>query len=379
MYYEERSSLNVICNDNNAVVIDLRSDTLTKPTKRMREAMFNAEVGDDVYGEDSTVKKLEEKAAEMVGMEDAIFVCSGTMGNLIAIMNHCDVRGSEAYCGDSAHCLLHEQCGASQIAGVNLRPLRNNSDGTFDLCELESLLRKDRHHEPISKLVLVENTIDGKIVPQSWIIELVTFCKKHNLKLHMDGARLWNASVGSGKSAKQIVSGFDSVTFCLSKGLGAPIGSLLCGSKEFVAKARRVRKVLGGGMRQVGILGAAGLVALEDTIPILKDDHRRALHFASSINDIQSTIFTVDLKTVQTNMVFVRVDPDLVSATNFANRLRNVCDDNDDDKIIVKCLALNESFVRFVFFHEITDNQLMLAIRKVKYVIAKLDSRISLP
>lgn len=135
-------------------------------------------------------------------------------------MNHCDVRGSEAYCGDSAHCLQHEQCGASQIAGVSLQPLRNNPDGTFDISELQSKLRKDRDHEPISKLVLVENTIDGKIVPQDWIDELVIFCKEHNLKLHMDGARLWNASVGSGRSAKEIVSGFDSVTFCLSKGLG---------------------------------------------------------------------------------------------------------------------------------------------------------------
>lgn len=135
-------------------------------------------------------------------------------------MNHCNVRGSEAYCGSSAHCLLHEQCGACQLAGVALRPLKNNLDGTFSLSELQSCLRKDRHHEPISKLVLVENTINGKIVPQSWIKELVIFCRKHELKLHMDGARLWNASIGSGKPAKEIVSGFDSVTFCLSKGLG---------------------------------------------------------------------------------------------------------------------------------------------------------------
>ncbi|XP_076624974.1 uncharacterized protein LOC143343701 isoform X2 [Colletes latitarsis] len=376
MYYEESSRSNLTYNNENAVVIDLRSDTLTKPTRRMREAMFNAEVGDDVFEEDPTLKKLEEKAAEMVGMEAAIFVSSGTMGNLIAIMNHCEMRGCEAYCGDSAHCLLHEQCGASQIAGVNLRPLRNNSDGTFDLGELQSKLRKDRHHEPISKLVLVENTLNGKIVPQRWIEELVTFCKKHNLKLHMDGARLWNASVGSEISAKEIVSGFDSVTFCLSKGLGAPVGSLLCGNKEFVTKARRTRKVLGGGMRQAGILGAAGLVALEDTISILKDDHRRAFRLASSINEIHSMIFTVDLSTVQTNMVFVNVDYNVVSARKFANRLREIRDDNEDDKIIVKCLALTESFVRFVLFYEITDTQLTLAIRKISYVIKNLDPNV---
>ncbi|XP_043523060.1 probable low-specificity L-threonine aldolase 2 isoform X3 [Frieseomelitta varia] len=219
MYYDKSSS-NISYDQEKVKIVDLRSDTLTKPTQKMREALSSAEVGDDVFCEDPTVKVLQETTAKMVGMEDALFVCSGTMGNLIAVMNHCNVRGSEAYCGDSAHILLHEQSGAAQIAGVNLRPLRNNIDGTFDLCELQSKLRHDRDHEPISKLVLVENTINGKIVPQSWLKELVPFCKKYNLKLHMDGARLWNASVGSGIPAKEIVSGFDSVTFCLSKGLG---------------------------------------------------------------------------------------------------------------------------------------------------------------
>ncbi|KZC11648.1 L-allo-threonine aldolase, partial [Dufourea novaeangliae] len=355
--------------------VDLRSDTLTKPTKRMREAMFNAEVGDDVFLEDPTVKILEEKAAEMVGMEAAIFVSCGSMGNLIAIMNHCDTRGCEAYCGSGSHCLLHEQCGAAQLGGVNLRPLQNNSDGTFNLCELESKLRKDRDHEPISKLVIIENTTDGKIVPQSWIEELVIFCKKYNLKLHMDGARLWNASVGSGKSAKDIVTGCDSVTFCLSKGLGAPVGSVLCGNKEFVIKARRVRKVLGGGMRQVGILAAAGLVALEDTIPILKYDHKRAFLLASSINEIQSSVFSVDLTAVQTNMVFVEVNTNVTTARMFANRLREIHNDTEEDTIIVKCLALNDSIVRFVLYHEITDAQIELAIRKIKYVISKFNSK----
>ncbi|XP_076183912.1 L-allo-threonine aldolase isoform X2 [Ptiloglossa arizonensis] len=404
----------------------------------MREAMLNAEVGDDVYEEDPTLKELENKAAEMVGVEAAIFVPSGTMGNLIAkehreptaerlpvpllvgpvafvaasempsggqvyaasfihgatltathnlsdcssirkewkIMNHCDVRGSEAYCNECSHCLLHEQCGASQIAGVSFQSLRNNSDGTFDICELESKLRKDRLHEPISKLVVLENTLNGLIVPQCWIEELVTFCKEHNLKLHMDGARLWNACVGSGKSAKEIVSGFDSVTFCLSKALGAPVGSLLCGSKEFITKARRIRKVLGGGMRQAGILGAAGLVALEDMIPMLRIDHKRAFHLASAIKEMQSTIFLIDLSTVQTNMVFVQIGCKTVSAVKFAKRLREIHDNNDDDKIIVKCLPLTDSLIRFVLFYEVTDTQLMLAIRKIRYVIKEFDSNI---
>lgn len=366
MYYEENS--NSTCNDHDAKVVDLRSDTFTKPTKKMREAMFNAEVGDDVFDEDPTVKILQKKAAEMVGMEDALFVSSGTMGNLIAIMNHCNVRGCEAFCGESAHCLLHEQCGASQIGGVGLRPLRNNDDGTFNIHELQSKLHKDRDHEPISKLVLVENTLNGKIIPQNWIKQLVSFCKEHSLKLHMDGARLWNASIGSNRPAKEIVSGFDSVSFCLSKALGAPVGSLLCGSKQFIIDARRVRKVLGGGMRQVGVLAAAGLIALEN-IPALKEDHRRASILASSINEMQSKVFSVDLNTVQTNMVFVKVDSNVVPATAFAKRLR----EQDDDKIVVKCLALNNWMARFVFSFETTDDQLTLAIKKIKRVISELD------
>ncbi|XP_076234545.1 uncharacterized protein LOC143179280 isoform X3 [Calliopsis andreniformis] len=343
MYQTENSFANAIYNNENVIVVDLRSDTLTKPTKRMREAMFNAEVGDDVYGEDPTVKKLEEKAAEMVGKEAAIFVTSGTMGNL--------------------------------IARVSLRPLKNKHDGTFELSELKSYLRSDNDHEPISKLVIVENTTNGIIVPQTWIEELVTFCKKHNLKLHMDGARIWNASVGSGIPVKEIVSGFDSVTFCLSKGLGAPAGSLLCGSKAFVVAARRARKALGGGMRQVGVLAAAGLVAIEDSIPILKYDHERAFLLASSINEIQSKVFSVHLSTVQTNMIFIQVDKNIASSQEFVNRLREVNDDNDDDKIIVKCSALNDSSVRLVICYEITDRQLMLASKKIKYVIQKLDMK----
>ncbi|XP_076750243.1 uncharacterized protein LOC143423063 [Xylocopa sonorina] len=369
----EKNCWNENHNYEEEMVVDLRSDTLTKPTKKMREAMFNAEVGDDVFHEDLTVKKLEEIAAKMVGMEAALFVCSGTMGNLVAIMTHCDVRGSEAYCGDLAHCVLHEQCGASQIAGVNLRTLQHNKDGTFDISELRSKIRKDVDYEPISKLVLVENTLNGKIVPQSWINDLVLFCKQMNLKLHMDGARLWNASVGSGKSGKEIVSGFDSVTFCLSKGLGAPVGSILCGSTTFIAKARRVRKVLGGGLRQVGILAAAGLVALEH-IPNLSYDHSRAISLACSINEIQSTIFSVDFSSVQTNMVCMQVDPDIVTAPEFAKYLQTV-NDSDKEKIIVKCLALSNSLIRFVFSYEITDDDLLLAIKKIRCVIKTFDPK----
>ncbi|KAG7210270.1 hypothetical protein KM043_011817 [Ampulex compressa] len=355
--------------EHNIPIIDLRSDTLTKPTASMRKAMYEAEVGDDVYEEDPTVKKLEERAAQLLGKEAAIFLPSGTMGNLTAIMIHCDVRGSEAYCGDGSHVVLHEQGGAAQIAGVTVCPLPNRSDGTFDLAKLEEKFRTETIHEPISKLVIVENTINGKVVPLSWIDELVLLAKKNHLRLHMDGARLWNASVASKTPAKEIASRFDSVTFCLSKGLGAPVGSLLCGERTFVTKARRIRKVLGGAMRQVGVLAAAGLVALEEVLPRLEEDHVHARKIARAINDLDSDICSVDLETVQSNMVFVDVNPRFASSRVFMDRLKTVLDDDEDDKIIILCLALNNTTVRLVLHYDISYDQLNLAIRKISYVV----------
>ena len=288
-------------------------------------------------------------------------------------MNHCDARGSEAYCGEESHTVLHEQGGAAQIAGVTLCPLPNNRDGTFDLKKLESKIKGDRQHEPISKLVIIENTFNGKIVPQAWIKDLVSITKKHSLKLHMDGARLWNASIGSKIPAKEIVSEFDSVTFCLSKGLGSPAGSLLCGSKSFIEKARRVRKVLGGGMRQVGVLAAAGLVSLEEILPLLKEDHRRASKLAKAINDLGSKTFSVDLNEVQTNMIFVNTSSEKVTSKDLVQRLKSVKTDDSDDKIIVRGMALTPTSARFVLYYEINDELVDAAIRKFAYVIKQLE------
>ncbi|KAK2581431.1 hypothetical protein KPH14_005106 [Odynerus spinipes] len=353
-------------------VIDLRSDTLTKPTRAMRLAMLDAEVGDDVYEEDPTVKKLEKKAATLTGKEAALFVTSGTMGNLIAIMTHCDVRGSEAYCGEESHTFLHEQGGAAQLGGVTLCTLSNNPDGSFDLAKLRSKLCKDRLHEPISKLVLVENTINGKVVPQKWIERLAEMARSHDLKVHLDGARIWNAAVASNKLVKDLVAPFDSVTFCLSKGLGAPIGSLLCGSECFIRKARRIRKVLGGGMRQVGIIAAAGLVALEEIIPLLKFDHARAACIARVINDFKNPMFNVDETLVKTNMIFVNIRSESISSTDFARRLGEVHDDAEDDKVIIKCLPLTSTSVRLVLYHQIDDMMVNAVIRKLRYVIMRM-------
>lgn len=292
------------------------------------------------------------------------------------VMNHCDIRSSEAYCGEESHVFLHEQGASAQIAGVTLRILPNNEDGTFDLKKLEGAIRKDRLHEPVSKLVLVENTINGKIVPQSWIDELMIIVKKHNLKTHLDGARLWNASVATKISAKDLAAPFDSVTFCLSKGLGAPVGSVLCGSKSFIADARRKRKMLGGAMRQVGVIAAAGLVALEETIPRLLEDHRRALLIAQAINQLNSKIFQINMKTVQTNMIFVNVNSESISATILMNRLHQVNDFDENDRIIIRCMALTEKLLRLVLYYDIDDSMVNYAIYKLKYVIKQLDPQV---
>lgn len=292
-------------------------------------------------------------------------------------MNHCNVRGSEAYCGEESHVLLHEQGAAAQIAGVNLYILPNEKDGTFDLKKLDGMIRTDRIHEPTSKLILVENTINGKVIPQSWVEELVIVARRHNLRMHLDGARLWNASVASGISVKELAVAFDSVTFCLSKGLGAPVGSVLCGSKDFIADARRRRKALGGAMRQVGVVAAAGLVALEETVPRLAEDHRRAMTIAQAINQLNSKVFSVNVETVQTNMVFINVNVDNgVSAVTFMRRLHQVNDSNNDDRIIIRCLALTKTLVRLVLYRDIDDSMVDAAVRKLKYVIKQLDSQV---
>lgn len=291
-------------------------------------------------------------------------------------MNHCDVRGSEVYLGKESHVFNHEQGGAAQIAGASLYNLPNNHDGTFDLKMLESAIRKDKLHEPVSKLIIVENTINGKIVPQQWIDELATIARKYELKMHLDGARFWNASIASKISAKDLAAPFDSVSFCLSKGLGAPIGSMLCGSKSFIADARRRRKALGSAMRQVGVIAAAGLVALEEMVLRLEDDHRRALAIARAIDQLNSKIITVDMNTVQTNMVFLNVNSDYISAVTFMQRLHRVEDTHEDDKIIIRCQALTEKSIRMVLYCDINDSLVNLAIRKLTYVIKQLDSQI---
>lgn len=290
-------------------------------------------------------------------------------------MNHCNERGSEIYCGDDSHIVQHEQGGPAQIAGVTVCQIPNYPDGTYDLDELETKFRIDRLHEPISKLVTAENTIGGKVVPQDWLDRLCQVARDHGLKSHLDGARLFNASVASGLPVDRIVRDFDSVTFCLSKGLSAPVGSVLCGSQKFVQRARRIKKVLGGGLRQCGILAAAGLVALDEIVPLLKYDHERAFRLATAINEAKSPLFSVDLKTTQTNMVQMKMTSKQRSSIDFVERLQKIESDQREDQAIVRAFALTKTSVRFVIYHQVTDELIDLAIMKIKYLIKDFTSK----
>jgi threonine aldolase len=265
--------------------VDLRSDTVTKPTPAMREAMCRAEVGDDVYGEDPTVNKLEAMSAERLGKEAALFVCSGTMGNLVAILTHCG-RGDEIILGDRSHTFLFEQGGMAALGGITPYPVPNQDGGTLRFDDIEGAIRPDNPHFPRTRLVCLENThnmCNGSAVPVSYITEVARFAHDRGLKVHLDGARVFNAAIALGVDVEEIVRDVDSVMFCLSKGLSAPVGSMVCGSIDFITEARRARKVVGGGMRQAGIIAAAGIVALEQMTHRLEEDHARAKHMAEGL------------------------------------------------------------------------------------------------
>lgn len=269
--------------------VDLRSDTVTKPTPEMREAMAEAEVGDDVYGDDPTVNQLQVKAAEMLGKEAALFVPSGTMGNLIAVMTHC-ARGEEAIVGDKSHIYLNEAGGMAALGGVYPHPVPNQADGTIRLDDIRASIQPDDVHKTVTRLVCLENTQNicgGTPITGEYTIQVSQLAKENGLKFHIDGARIFNAAAALNVDAKELVAPADSVMFCLSKGLVAPIGSMLVGSKEFIARAHRLRKMLGGGMRQVGVMAAAGLVSLEKMTGRLKQDHARAKNLYEGLKQVK--------------------------------------------------------------------------------------------
>lgn len=292
----------------NTKMIDLRSDTVTSPTPEMRQAMAEAEVGDDVYGEDPTINRLQEMTAYMLGKEAGLFVPSGTMGNLAGILAHC-TRGDEVILGDKSHTFLHEAGGISSLGGVHSCQIPNQPDGTLRLEDIENAIRLEDVHAPITRLISLENTQNrcGGVVLSSGYTCLVSeLAHSHGISVHMDGARLFNAAVALGVTAAELVAPVDSVTVCLSKGLCAPVGSVLCGSKEFIRHALRVRKQLGGGMRQAGVLAAAGIVALEKMIDRLVEDHTRARCLAERLARIPGII--LEPGSPSTNMVFFHFD-----------------------------------------------------------------------
>lgn len=282
-------------------VIDLRSDTVTKPSDAMRRTMASAEVGDDVYRDDPTVNRLEAFAAELLGFEATIFTASGTQANLISILSHCG-RGDEYIVGQGAHTYRYEGGGAAVLGSVQPQPIEFEADSTLSLAKVEDKIKPDDIHFARTRLLCLENTQNGKALPLSYLAEAAAFTKAKNLKLHLDGARLMNAVVKQGVAIREITRHFHSVSLCLSKGLGAPVGSLLAGNRAFIEEARKWRKMTGGGMRQAGILAAAGLYALENNIERLAVDHLHAEILAEGLSLFAE--LTVDRNPAQTNMVF---------------------------------------------------------------------------
>ncbi|HEX4984812.1 MAG TPA: low-specificity L-threonine aldolase [Burkholderiales bacterium] len=287
-------------------VIDLRSDTVTKPGAEMRAAMAAAEVGDDVYGEDPTVNRLEALAAAKLGKEAAIFVCSGTQSNLLALLSHCE-RGDEYIVGQQGHTYKYEGGGAAVLGSIQPQPLDYEADGTLDLKKVEAAIKPDDPHFAKTRLLCLENTQGGKVLPLDYLRRAREFTNAKGLGLHLDGARVFNAAVALKVPVTEISRHFDSVSVCLSKGLGAPVGSVLCGSKDLVARARRWRKVVGGGMRQAGLLAAAGIYALEHNVERLAQDHENAKLLAQLLAKVDGV--TVAPGGAQTNMVYVSVEP----------------------------------------------------------------------
>ncbi len=292
-------------------LIDLRSDTVTKPTPEMREAMAKAEVGDDVYEDDPTVNRLQEIAAGMLGKEAALFVPSGTMGNLLALLTHCQ-RGEEVIVGDQSHIYLNEAGGMAALGGIQPCTVKNQGDGTLALDDILASIRTEDVHHPITRLICLENTQNicgGVPLTAAYTRAVGDLAHSHNLRLHLDGARIFNSAIAQNMSAQDLAAPADSVMFCLSKGLCSPIGSILAGTRAFIKRAKHFRKMLGGGMRQVGIIAAAGIYSLENMVERLDDDHARARKLADGLKQVNGLV--VDAGSPFTNMVYLNLSDDV--------------------------------------------------------------------
>ncbi|XP_073416003.1 uncharacterized protein [Dendrobates tinctorius] len=367
MYTRSQSGANM-----GATVVDLRSDTVTKPCAEMRRAMAEAEVGDDVYGEDPTVNEIQRRAAQLLGTEDALFVTTATMANLISVMVHCRLRGSEVLVGDESHMFFYEQGNMAQVAGVFPRSVRTLQDGRLDLKDLESKIQHDYPdvHFAQTRLICLENShnrMGGRVLPLSYMQEVRDLADRYGLKIHLDGARLLNAAEALGVEAAEIVRFCDSVSLCLSKGLGAPVGSLLGGKAEFVAEARRVRKLLGGAMRQAGVLAAPGLVALRLAKETVKLDHQNAKTFAKAVHELASPVCSTDPAAVDSNMVLLTITSPL-TGQDLCNQLSA---DDQQSGVAVKALVLSPGIVRLVWHRDVSTENTLQALEKLKRVLQK--------
>jgi len=334
--------------------IDLRSDTVTRPTPAMREAMASAAVGDDVFGDDPTVNALQDHAAALLGYPAALFFPSGTQCNLAGLMGHCQ-RGDEYLVGQEAHTYAHEAGGAAVLGSIQPQPLEHEADGTLALARIEAAIKPDDVHYPRTRLLALENTFGGQVLPLAYCRAATDLAHARGLATHLDGARLFNAAVKLGVPPRAVARGFDSVSVCLSKGLGAPVGSLLLGTEAFIARARRTRKLLGGGMRQVGVLAAAGLYALEHHVERLAQDHAHAAQLAEALRGVPG----LTPRTPDTNIVWVKVDPTLAPALVPALAARGV-------------LATGTSLMRLVTHLDVSRAQAEDAAQIIRGVVAEL-------
>lgn len=344
--------------------IDLRSDTVTKPTETMRLAMAKAEVDDDVLIYDPTARQLETEMARITGKEAALFVPSGTMGNLISVLVHCEIRGSEVILGHNSHIHIYENGGISTIGGVHPRPVKNNEDGTMDIDQIESAIRNPDFEicYPKTRLICLENShanTGGRVLSVEYTDQVGELAKKHNLKLHIDGARIFNASVALGVPVHRLVQAADSVSVCLSKGLGAPVGSVIVGTKSFIDRARILRKTLGGGMRQVGILCAAALVALQENVGKLGNDHKNAKILAEGLNNIKG--LKVDIASVETNIVYFEI---LEGSRVTAMKLGKIMEEHG-----ILLMPDSSSRVRIVIHHQVSASDVQYTLSCIKQAI----------
>lgn len=341
-------------------MIDLRSDTLTNPTQSMRDAMATAEVGDDVFQEDPTVQKLETLSAEKMGKEAALFVPSGCMGNLISLLSHCG-RGDEILLGDRSHISLYEVGGVAALAGVHPRPLPNKNDGTISIDLLEKGIRHSDIHCPPTRLICLENTqnfCQGSPITPEYMTEVREIANKFGLKIHLDGARIFNAAVALGVPVAKLTEKVDSVMFCLSKGLSAPVGSLVCGSSEFIVKARKARKMVGGGMRQVGHIAAAGLIAINEQVDRLQEDHDNAKFLASQLSDLDG--IEVDVTRIKTNIIFFKLTG--IDGEVLLNQL---------EQNQIKILMTDADVFRAVLHREVSKEQVQTVVKTFQSILGK--------